>query len=147
MEVNRSFLFDEPLPLDKLHGFLLAPTDLDEKSFHRLLFMTGISLVPSRFMHRVVCDEVCEFGAFPPFDPVFEAFIRVGFFESNGDIRRMIKNNGIFLGNQPLKEGVTFPMVSQWKDSGVGDSLEKLKFCVARKGKKDFELFFAWFKD
>lgn len=117
-------LFEEPMPLDKVNDFLQKPTDISVEAFHKLLWLLGIDSI--KFFMRMFVQ-----------DSLFDCIVDIGFMESKGDIRRMIKNNGIKLSGKPLTD--KFVVTDDCWFSVEGS---KIKFIVLQKGKKDFDLLF-----
>lgn len=133
--------FEGPMPLNKLHEFLLDPHDLTEVEFRRMLNHLALDSRIRQILDRIITnDDGTEFLH------LWDVMIHLGFFESKGDIRKMMQNNGLFLNKNRLQLN-TILNESMFFDSGIQwDENTRLKFLVVRKGKRESELIFGLFR-
>jgi len=117
-------IFDEPMPLDRVNEFLQKPTNIGVEAFHKLLWCLSIGTI--KFFDRLLVEG-----------SLFECIVNIGFMESKGDIRRMMKNNGLKVSGKMLTEKF---VVSE--DCWFDVEGSKIKFLVLQKGRKSFDLLF-----
>ena len=117
-------IFDNPMPLDKVHSFLLNPTLINSEGFSKLLFFLGIN--PLKFCLRTLKSE-----------PLFDIMVQIGFMDSKGDIKRLIKNRGLKISGKMLVDKFVIT-----DDCWFDVENTKISFLILQKGKNDFDLLF-----
>lgn len=133
--------FDMALPIDQLHTFLLNPRDTSEQEFRSILNHLALDSRLSRLLNRIITNDAgTEFG------DLWELMINIGFFDSRGNIRKMMQNSGLFINKQQMKLNTILDK-SMFFDTGIQwDENTRLKFMVIRKGKVECDIVLGLFQ-
>jgi tyrosyl-tRNA synthetase len=133
-----NWLFDEPMPIDKVHGFLLKPHDISAPEFGKLLSFLGINYKLVRILDRIITDDEGNI------DDFWNHLIKIKFMDSRGDIRKLIKNQGLSINQTKVKENTVLDK-SMFFSTGWKVDDDDVKFFVIRKGKMDCDIILGLF--
>lgn len=128
-------LFEGPMPIDTVHDFLMNPRNLTWDEFCDLTRHIGLTKI-QKIGVRTITEDGTEF------EHLWDVMVECGFFESKGDIKKMIGNKGLFVNNKLVVDRMVIT-----KDLFFDAGNDFCKFIVVRKGKKDHDLIFGFFRE
>ena len=127
------------LQMSEVYDFLMKPHSIGQTKFFDLLYKLGLSNRLSRLTSRIITEDG------ETYEDLWEMIIKLEFLPSRGEIRKMIKNKGLFLNNLPVTENMKLSE-EMFYETGIIDDNYNLKFTIMRQGKKTHELLFGYFK-
>lgn len=123
------------MPIDMVHDFLMNPRNLSWNEFCDLTRHLGLTKIV-KVGERTITENGVEF------EHLWDIMIGCKFFESKGDIKKMIVNKGLFINNELL---TNITVITKEMFFNAGNDF--CRFMVVRKGKKEHELIFGFFQE